>query len=179
MVSFVGPDEEVAEACGELCLAVLVGDDVGEGVVFGIVVEFELDVGSGHELVLGCVDGDGDFLGGSVVGEEVEFGVEVGFLDDFFVAAVTAEGFGVDHHAAGGGDGEPAHVELGVGLAGAEEFPFTVGPYFDPGVIVVAVGPAGGVALAGGDADGAECCDGEGGLFAAAAEGGAHGGEGC
>ena len=116
--------------------------------------------------------------------EEIELAVEGGLLDHLFVAMVAAKGLAVDHEAAGAGHGKPAHVEFGVGFAGTEELPlsaFALGvgnPHLDPGVVVVAVGPAGGVALAGGDAHGAQGRDGKGALLTAAAEGGAHGGQG-
>ena len=117
--------------------------------------------------------------------EEVQLAVEGGLLDNLFVAMIAAKGFAMHHEAAGRRHGEPAHVELRVGLTGTEELPFAafavgVGyPDFDPGVVVVAVRPTGCVALAGGDAHGAEGSDGKGALLTAAAQGGAHGGKGC
>ena len=89
------------------------------------------------------------------------------------------------HEAAGGRHGEPAHVQFGVGFTSTEELPFAalavgVGhPYFDPGMVVVAVCPAGGVALAGRDAHRAEGGDGKGALLTATAQRSAHSGKGC
>ena len=98
---------------------------------------------------------------------------------------ITAKGLAVHHQAAGGRHGEPAHVQFGVGFTGTEELPFAalavrIGhPDFDPGMVVVAVCPAGGVALAGRDAHRAEGGDGKGALLTAATEGGAQSGKGC
>ena len=141
-------------------------------------------MGAGQRLASLVAHGDGDVAGGSIVAEEVELAVEGGLLDHLLVAMVAAKGLAVDHEAAGAGHGKPAHVELGVGFAGTEELPLTAfafgvgNPHFDPCVVVVAMGPAGGVALAGGDAHSAQGGDGKGALLTAAAKGGAHGGQG-
>ena len=117
--------------------------------------------------------------------EKVELAVKGSLLDHLFVAVVTAKGLAVHHEAAGGRHGEPAHVELGVRLTGTEELPFAalsvrIGhPYFDPGMVVIAVCPTGGVALAGRDAHRAEGGDGKGALLTAAAQRSAQGGERC
>ena len=55
-------------------------------------------------------------------------------------------------HGAAGGGGEPTAVERLFGLAGAQVVPFAVDVRFDPGVVVIAVGPQGSVDLASGDA---------------------------
>ena len=76
-------------------------------------------------------------------------------MGDFFFAIVFAEGVGMNHHGAGGGDGKPAHVQFRVGFTCAKEVPLAVNPYFHPGVIVVGMCPTRGITLAGRDADSA------------------------
>jgi len=73
---------------------------------------------------------------------------------------------------------EPAPVQSLLRLAGSQKMPAAIHPDLHPGVVVVAVGPAGGVDLPGGDAHGPVGVDGKGGFLAAAAKAAAPGG-GC
>lgn len=75
----------------------------------------------------------------------------------------------MDHNGPGGGGIEPAPVQNGLGLTGPQEAPLSVAQGLHPGVVVVAVGPPGGVDLPGGDAHAAQGGYQEGGFLAATA----------
>ena len=80
-----------------------------------------------------------------------------------------AEGAAVDQHGPGGGGVEPAPVQHRLRLAGSQEAPLALAQHLHPGVVVVAVGPAGGVHLPGGQAHRAQGGHQEGGLLPAPA----------
>ena len=85
-------------------------------------------------------------------------------------------------HGAGGGGVEPAQVHHGLGLAGADKVPCSVGPGLYPGVVALGMGPAGRINLAGRDTHGAQGGHAEGGLLPASAQGileGSQGGVGA
>ena len=67
-----------------------------------------------------------------------------------------AEGAAVHQHGPGGGGVEPAPVQHRLRLAGAQKTPAAMAQHLYPGVVVVAVGPAGGVHLPGGQAHAAQ-----------------------
>ena len=80
-----------------------------------------------------------------------------------------AEGAAVDQHGPGGGGVEPAPVQHRLRLAGPQEAPLALTQHLHPGVVVVAVGPAGGVHLPGGQTHSAQGGHQEGGLLPAPA----------
>ena len=78
----------------------------------------------------------------------------------------SAEG----QHRAGGGGVEPAQVQHGLRLAGAQEPPLSVGPGFHPGVVAFRMGPTRGINLTGRNPHAAEGGHAEGRFLAAAAQ---------
>ena len=167
VVALFCPNQQVAESGVEFCTAVFIGFHLCKGVIFCIIVEFEAHGGVfGGQMAL-VIDGDISRGGVGVVGEQVDAGVVRRALVDLFGTFVAAEDVGVHHHRACGGIGEPAHIEFGIGLAGPEEPPFAIHPNLHPGVVVVAVRPTRGVALAGGNAHGTEGRHREGALLTA------------
>ncbi len=167
IIALFCPDQQVAEPRVELGAAILVGFHLCQRVIFGVIVQFEAHGGVFGGQVVFVIYRDICRGRVGVVGEQVDAGVVRCALVDLFGTFVAAEDIGVYHHGACGNIGEPAHVEGGGGFAGAEEVPFAIDPDLDPGVVVVAVRPARGVALAGGDANGAQGSDGERALLAA------------
>ena len=114
----------------------------------------------------------------SIAAGDVDFGEAGVALHHFFGSIVLAEDLGMHKHSARSRLIEPAEVEDGFRFAGTEEMPLAVSPCFDPGVIVVGVGPAWGIDLAGRYADAAQGCYEEGGFLAATSVGRTDGGEG-
>ena len=172
-----GPNQQVAQARGYGGLAVGVGGHGGEGVVFGVVVEFEFHLRVFQRIAVLVLHCGCDMAGVGVVAEQVQFAVKSGAAHYLLVAFVAAESLGMHHHTACGWNGKPRHVEFGVGLAGTEIVPLAVHPYLHPCVVVVGVCPARGVALSGGDAHGAQCRNQKRGFLATASVAGAYGGQ--
>ena len=168
-IPFTGPDQQVAEARVQGRLPVGAGPVGGHGVEFGVVVDVERDRGAFHGLPAVQHRDDGA-AGGDIAADDVDLGVAGGALDDVFGAAVVAIDLGVEQQGAGDRAVEPGVVEGGRGFAGAHEMPLAVHPDLHPGVVVVGVGPARGIDLAGRDAGGAQGGDGQHGLLAAAAD---------
>ncbi len=88
-----------------------------------------------------------------------------------------AEDPAVNQHSPGRGGDEPAPVQSRLRLTGPQEPPHVPAQDLHPSVVVVTVGPAGGVDLPGGDAHAAQSGDQEGGLLPAAAAPAAKNGE--
>ena len=135
--------------------------------------------GPGQRPALGVADSDGDrdhrgvVLGDALVHHAAPLvrvqGVGPGEQELCLLPGAGGEAAGVDEHGPGRRPGEPAPVQLGLGLAGPQILPAAAGKGLHPGVVVVAVGPPGGVHLPGGDAHGPQGVDREGGLLPAAA----------
>ena len=173
-----GPDEHVAQSGREETAAIAVGLLRCHGVEFGIVVELVLHRSTGHLLSVGIHYLDVEACRGSIVVDDVDFGVAGRAAHHLFRTVVTAEHTCMHQHAAGGRSVEPAQVEHGLRLTGTEEIPFAVDPGFHPCVVVVGVGPAGRIDLACGDAHGAQRGHSERTLLATPARGCADGGQG-
>ena len=115
-------------------------------------------IGPGHlhrEALCVPVAG-GDVLHGHALLDVPVHRVCLGEQEGDLLPAALDKGPGVDHHRAGGGVGEPAPVQLGLGLAGAQVAPALAVKGLHPGVVVVAVGPPGHVHLPGGNAHAAQ-----------------------
>ena len=136
---------------------------------FGIIVDAETDVCVfDRSTVHGYRDAGPS--GGDIAADNVDFRIAGGLLDYVFRAVVVSVNLGMEYHGAGHGAVEPAHVKGGFGLAGAHEVPAVSGKDLNPGVVVVRVGPAGGVHLPCRDSGRPERRYGENGLFSASAE---------
>ena len=169
-----GPYHQVAQAGTQEGFAVGVGVFGHGRVELGVVVDAKVYAGIGHRIALGVENKDVGSVGAGVVPDEVDLGVVGALQHHFFRAVVPAERAGVHEHGAGGGGVEPAEVQDGLGLTGAQEPPAAVGPGFYPGVVVVGVGPAGRVHLPGGDADATQGGHQEGRFLPASAQGVLH-----
>ena len=148
------------------------------GIELGVIVDAEIHARTCYGLA-------GVFVGGlrrphhlevypgrlGVIVNEVHLGEIGAFQHHFLGAIVFTEHLGVHEHGAGSGGVEPAQIQHRLRLARADEMPFAVGPGFYPGVVIVRVGPARRVHLAGGDAHGAQGGHAEGGLLSASAQG--------
>src|SRR5699024_11092613 len=88
------------------------------------------------------------------------------------------KGAGAHRHGPAGGGVEPPPVQDGLGLTGPQEAPGAAAEDLHPGVVVVAVGPAGGVDLPGGQPHSAQGGYQEGGFLPAAAAAAPEHGEG-
>ncbi len=171
-VALRGPDQRVAAAGDERGAPLPVGRLRGDRVELGVVVDLVLHAGAGHGRTLGVDHADGRRGRRRVVVGDVDLGEELRAAHHLLGSLVAAEDVGVKQHGAAGRGVEPPQVEHRLGLARPEEVPLPVGPRLDPGVVVVGVGPARGVDLAGGDAHRAQRRDQQRRLLAAAARGG-------
>ena len=72
------------------------------------------------------------------------------------VNLIIAEDAGMQQHRTANRGVEPRHVEAWLRLAGTQEIPFAIHPGLHPGMVVVGMRPAGGIDLAGRDADGTQ-----------------------
>ena len=168
-VALAGPDQHVAETRVQRGPPFGVRPVRGHRVEFGVVVDVEGDRGARHGPPAVQYRHDGA-AGRDVAADDVDLGIAGGPLDHVFVALIVAVDLGVQQQGAGHGAVEPGVVEGGRGLAGAHEMPFAVHPDLHPGMVVVGVGPARRVDLAGRDAGGAQGGHGQHGLLAAAAD---------
>ena len=164
---------ERALADHDLGLTVLIGDQMGDIAPGGGVDERQAHVGVAYRGA-GLVahrdsERDGGAVGGGLVDDHLAALAGQRGVIALEVASVVGEQARVHEHRAAGGGGEPATVQLLLGLAGAQVVPCAVNVGLDPGVVVVAVRPQRGVHLACGDTVGAQCGDQVGRLLAAAA----------
>ena len=149
------PSQHVAQAGCDSGLAFGVGAGGLYGVELSVVVELELKVSVGNSIAFLVHHLDDGLLHGGVVACHVDFCVARSVAHHILRSVVATKHFGVHQHTARSRLVEPAQIENGLGLAGAEEIPFAVYPGLHPGVVVVGVSPARRVNLAGGNADGA------------------------
>ena len=63
------------------------------GIELGIVIYFELDIGSGSQLAVFIHNGDRCFGRRGIIVDHVDLGVTVGYVHDFFRSVVFAEYF--------------------------------------------------------------------------------------
>ena len=172
------PDNHVAMAGGERGAALGIGLLRGHGVELGVIVEFKLHTGVADGLAQGIVHHDSDLRRGGIVVDDVDLGVAGRAAHHLLRTVVVAEDLRVHQHAARSTLVEPSQVQDRLRLAGPEEVPLSVGPGLHPGVVVVGVGPAGRIDLAGGDAHAPEGRHEQRRLLAAASIGRADGGQG-
>ena len=167
-----GPHDEVALAAGQGGLPLGIALLRDKGIELRVVVQTVVDRGVLHRQTVGAEHRYLDRGDVSIVLRDVNLRVAGIAAHHFLRSVVAAEHLRVHQHATGSRLVEPAEVEHRLGLAGSEEVPPAVHPGLHPGMIVVGVRPARCVHLAGRDADGAECRDGEGALLAATPDGG-------
>jgi len=174
-----GQHMEVPQAQLRLGPAVLAGGEGGDGVVAGFVENLQPEAGARGGGVpqqgLEGIRAGGGVAGGLVVVGDGSIPAHGGAVEG---GAPLAEEAAVNEHGAGGGGVEPPPVQHGLGLAGPQKAPAAIAQGLYPGVVVVAVGPPGGVDLPGGDAHAAQGGDQEGGFLPAAPAPAAEDGEG-
>ena len=125
----------------------------GHGVIFCIIVDAETDIGPGRRGAVGVEDDSLHLTHRRIVGRYVD-ARGVGCLHQHLLGSViVAEHVCVHHHAARRRGIEPCEVEHRLRFAGTDEMPLAVGPYLDPRMVVVGVGPAGRIYLTGRYAD--------------------------
>ena len=170
---------EAPQAQAGLGLALIVGGQDGDGVEGGLIEDLQPEARSRGGLPV-CQGAEGIDLGPGVARGLVEPGDPALPAQELPVkgGAALAEDPAVDQHGPGGGSDEPAPVQLRLRLAGSQEPPFVPAQDLHPGVVVVAVGPPGGVDLPGRDAHAAQGGDQEGGFLPAAPAPAAEDGEG-
>ena len=150
------PCHHVAQAGCDGRLAALVGAGGLYGVELSVVVKFEFEVSVGNGIAFFVHHLYDGLLNGGVVACNVNLCVARSAAHHILRSVVAAKHFGVHQHTARCRLVEPAQVENGFGLAGAQEVPFAINPCLHPSVVVVGMSPARRVDLTGGNADGAQ-----------------------
>ena len=169
-----GVDEQRAAAHLQFGAPLRIGAQPGDRRELRHVEQLETDRGVRGGGPVGVRHRDGQAGDGGVgVGEVLQQRVILlpgGGANIDGAGGVVAEHAGVHEHGAGRGAVEPATVQPLLGFAGAHEPPHAVDHRLDPGVVVVAVGPARRVDLSRGHADGQQRGHQQRGLLAAAAD---------
>ena len=176
VIALIGVDQGVCHlmfGCGDnaqsaladynLGMAAFIGDEVRDVAPFGGVYKRQAHIGAGYRLARLIGDRNREFDGGAVGRRLVHDDLAAFAREDAAVAleiaAVVGEQARVHQHGASGGGGEPTAVKRLFGLASAQVVPFAIDIRFDPGVVVIAMGPKRGVNLTSGDAVCAQCGD--------------------
>ena len=165
------PGKHIAPAGGQEGPALGVGVFLDGRVEFRIVVDHKIHAGAVHGLAVFILHLQVDPGRGSIVVDQVDLGEIRTFEHHLFRPLIMSEDLGMHQQGAAGRTVEPTQVEDSLRFAGAHKMPLPVRPGFDPGVVVVGMGPAGRINLAGRDADRAQSRDRKSGFFPAAAEG--------
>jgi len=172
-----GPDQHAPPAAHQGGPAVGSGGEGRQGIELRVVVKPEGHLRPGHRPAGGVHHPHPRLAQRGVAGGEVQHGAERRALQHRLRAGVGAVHAGVDEHRPAHRLAEPRQVQLRLRLAGAQVMPGAVHPRLHPGVVVVGVGPARRVTLAGGNPGGPERRDREHRLLAAAPVTGADGRE--
>ena len=141
-----GGQVEVADPQLHPDLAGMVGGEGGDGAEPGLVEDLQRN--GFPRLGLEGVGFGVGVAGSLVVVQGLSLSAQGGAVEG--QVGHRAEGAAVDQYGPGGGGVEPAPVQHRLRFTGAQEAPPALAQHLHPGVVVVAVGPAGGVHLPGG-----------------------------
>ena len=169
------PYQHITFTGGKECLPFSIRLLIGYGIELGIVIYFELDIGSGSRLAVFIHNGDRCFGRRGIIVDHVDLGVTVGYVHDFFRSVVFAEYFRVHQHTTVSRSVEPPQVKYRFRFTGSEEIPFTVYPSFHPSMVVVGMRPTRRIDLTGRYADRTKGGYGKRRLFATTPVSGLHG----
>ena len=168
------PDQHVAQAGIQAGLSLGIGLDPCDGTETAIVEYLILHFNPRERGLIFIDDRHHGLAGGHIVADHIDLGIDR-VLDDHVLGALVVTGdLGMQQQRAGHGTAEPAHVQLGIRLTGAQVMPLPVHPGLDPGMVAVGMGPERRVDLPGRDTGRPKGTDGEGRFLAAAALAGSH-----
>ena len=171
------PDEEVAAPAGERGTAIGIRLFSAQGIELGIVVQTELDCGIRHGMAVGILHPNAQLADGCIVLRDVDFRVAGIAGDHLLGPIIVTEDLRMHEHTTRGRLIEPPLVEDRLRLTGSQEVPLPIDPRLDPRMIVVGMGPTGGIYLPGRNAHGTQGCHTESALLATATRARAQGDE--
>ena len=168
------PDQHIAQAGVQTGAALRIRRDARYGAEIAVIEDLVFDLDAGHRLPVLIDDRDRGPARGDVVADHVDLGID-GILDDDVLRSLVVAGhLSVEQQRARHGGMEPAHVEFGIRLAGAQVIPRAIHPGFHPGMVAVGMGPERRIDLPGRDAGRTQGGHRESRFLAAAAETGGH-----
>ena len=175
-ISLGRPDKQVSLARIKTCKSLFIRQILGNSIEFCVVVDFEFNGSSLHRASLRVHYPDLGTAAWDISLDDIDFRVCVGAAYDILRSVIVlAVNLCMQQHGSGDRSIEPGQVKHRLGLAGAHEVPFSVRPYFHPGVVVVGVRPARGIYLPRRNARSPQGGNCQYGLLAAAPQTGAYG----
>ena len=113
------PHQHISFACREKSHALCIRIFRCGGVIFGIIIDFEIHFRVGYGLSLGCNHTESNLSRAAIVVDEVDFGEVIRAQHHFFGTIIVAKGTGVHEHCARGRGIKPTQIQHGFGLTSA------------------------------------------------------------